>query len=122
MVIIRLSRTGAKKRPFYHVMVKDSRTARDGRIVERVGYFNPVARGGEVRLNLETERIQYWLSQGAQTSERVSDLWKEWLKSPVAVAAKDLPAKPVKKKKVAAPVAEAAAAESAGEGEAAAAE
>lgn len=105
MVIIRLSRTGAKKRPFYHVMVKDSRTARDGRIVERVGYFNPVARGGEIRLNLETARIEYWLSKGAQTSERVAGLWKEWLKSPAPVAAKDLPAKPVKKKK-AAPAAE----------------
>jgi small subunit ribosomal protein S16 len=100
MVIIRLSRTGAKKSPFYHVMVKDSRSSRDGRAIERVGYFNPMARGGEIRMNLVTERIQYWLTQGAQVSDRVSTLWKEWLKAPVAMAAKDLPAKPVKKKKV----------------------
>ena len=112
MVIIRLSRTGAKKRPFYHVVVKDSRSARDGRNIERVGYFNPVAAGGEIRLNLETERVQYWLSQGAQVSERVGVIWQEWLKSPQPTAAKDLPAKAPKKKK-AAPAAEGEAAQAA---------
>ena len=85
MVVIRLSRTGAKKSPFYHIVVKDSRTPRDGRYIERVGYFNPVARGGEVRLNLDAERFGYWLSQGAQTSDRVAALWKQWQKSPQEV-------------------------------------
>ncbi|MDX1657126.1 MAG: 30S ribosomal protein S16 [Candidatus Competibacteraceae bacterium] len=77
MVTIRLSRGGAKKRPFYHVVVTDSRARRDGRYIERVGYFNPIARGGEARLNFNRERLQYWLGQGAQTSERVASLIKE---------------------------------------------
>ncbi|HXH04190.1 MAG TPA: 30S ribosomal protein S16 [Candidatus Competibacteraceae bacterium] len=78
MVTIRLSRGGAKKRPFYHVVVTDSRSPRDGRYIERVGFFNPIARGGEERLNLNGERLQYWLSQGAQASERVAALLKEF--------------------------------------------
>ncbi|PHS70179.1 MAG: 30S ribosomal protein S16 [Cycloclasticus sp.] len=77
MVKIRLSRTGAKKRPFYHVVVADSRRSRDGRYIERIGYFNPRAIGGEVRLTLDTERVDHWVAQGAQTSERVSKLIKE---------------------------------------------
>ena len=81
MVTIRLSRGGAKKRPFYHVVVTDSRNPRDGRCIERVGYFNPIAQGEATRLNLNGERIQYWLSQGAQYSDRVKSLWKEWQKS-----------------------------------------
>lgn len=83
MVIIRLSRTGAKKRPFYHIVVKDSRSPRDGKTIERVGFFNPIAVGGESRLTLNSDRIQYWLSKGAQTSDRVAQLWKEWQKQPV---------------------------------------
>jgi len=77
MVTIRLARGGAKKRPFYHVVVTDSRNRRDGRYIERIGFFNPVAAGEEVRLNIDTERAQYWVSQGAQPSERVAKLLKE---------------------------------------------
>lgn len=76
MVVIRLSRGGAKKRPFYHVVVADKRCARDGRCIERLGYFNPIASGKDVRLHLNNERVQYWLSQGAQPSERVQQLLK----------------------------------------------
>ncbi|MDH5181947.1 MAG: 30S ribosomal protein S16 [Gammaproteobacteria bacterium] len=77
MVTIRLTRGGAKKRPFYHIVVTDSRSRRDGRYIERVGFFNPVARGNEERLNIMRDRIDYWLSQGAQASERVGKLLKE---------------------------------------------
>ncbi|MFE8072637.1 30S ribosomal protein S16 [Marinobacteraceae bacterium S3BR75-40.1] len=77
MVTIRLARGGSKKRPFYHVAVTDSRRSRDGRFIERLGFFNPVARGQEERLRVDTERAQYWLEQGAQTSERVAKLLKE---------------------------------------------
>lgn len=77
MVTIRLARGGAKKRPFYSIVVTDSRNRRDGRYIERVGYFNPVARGQEQRLTVDAERVQYWLGQGAQTSERVAKLLKE---------------------------------------------
>jgi small subunit ribosomal protein S16 len=77
MVKIRLSRGGAKKRPFYHIVVTDSRSARDGRNIEKIGYFNPVAKGQEIRLHVNDERAQYWLSVGAQLSERVSCLFKE---------------------------------------------
>ncbi|WP_188150380.1 30S ribosomal protein S16 [Teredinibacter waterburyi] len=77
MVSIRLSRGGSKKRPFYHLAVADSRNARNGRFIERVGFFNPVARGQEERLRIDTERLQYWVSQGAQCSDRVSKLLKD---------------------------------------------
>lgn len=77
MVTIRLARGGAKKHPFYHVVVTDSRSSRDGRYIERVGFFNPVARGNEERLNIKRDRVDYWLSQGAQASERVGKLLKE---------------------------------------------
>lgn len=77
MVTIRLARGGSKKRPFYHLTVANSRNARDGRFVERVGFFNPVANGAEVRLSVNQERVSYWLSQGAQPSERVAALLKE---------------------------------------------
>ena len=77
MVVIRLARGGSKKRPFYHVVVTDSRNARDGRFIERLGYFNPIARGGEIPLKLELERIDHWLSQGATPSDRVKGLIKE---------------------------------------------
>ncbi len=76
MVVIRLSRGGAKKRPFYHVVVADKRRARDSRYIERVGYFNPIASGKDVRLQLNNERVQYWISQGAQPSDRVQQLIK----------------------------------------------
>ena len=81
MVTIRLSRGGSKKRPFYHVTVTDSRRARDGRFIERVGFFNPVARGQEERLRIDNERVNYWLSQGARMSDRVAGLLKEQSRS-----------------------------------------
>ena len=84
MVTIRLSRTGAKKKPFYHVVVTDSRNARDGRYIERVGFFNPMAKGGEERLRIALDRIDHWVSQGAQTSERVGDLLKSYRKEVAA--------------------------------------
>jgi small subunit ribosomal protein S16 len=77
MVSIRLSRGGAKNRPFYHVVVTDSRSSRDGRYIERVGFFNPLARGGEQRLVLDSERVQYWKANGAQPSDRVARLIKD---------------------------------------------
>ncbi|PKM21428.1 MAG: 30S ribosomal protein S16 [Gammaproteobacteria bacterium HGW-Gammaproteobacteria-14] len=80
MVVIRLARGGSKKRPFYSLVVTDSRNARDGRFIERVGFFNPIARGGEVRLKVEVDRVDYWLSKGAQASDRVSGLVKEFRK------------------------------------------
>jgi small subunit ribosomal protein S16 len=76
MVSIRLSRGGSKKRPFYHLVVSDSRRARDGRYIERVGFYNPKARGQEVELSMDDARIDYWISQGAQPSERVANLIK----------------------------------------------
>jgi small subunit ribosomal protein S16 len=81
MVTIRLARAGAKKRPFYHVVVADSRNPRDGRFIERVGYFNPIAVGGETRLELKGERIDYWLSVGARMTARVRGLQKEAAKA-----------------------------------------
>jgi small subunit ribosomal protein S16 len=77
MVKIRLSRGGAKKKPFYHIVVTDSRKPRDGRNIERVGFFNPVARGQEQRLRLDLERIDYWTGVGAQISDRVKTLVSE---------------------------------------------
>ena len=76
MVTIRLARGGAKKRPFYHFTVTDSRNARNGRFIERVGFFTPTARGQEERLRIDTDRIAYWQGQGAQLSERVASLLK----------------------------------------------
>jgi small subunit ribosomal protein S16 len=77
MVTIRLARGGSKKRPFFHLTVTDSRKPRNGRFIERVGFFNPIARGQEERLRVDLERVDYWVSQGAQVSERVSSLVKE---------------------------------------------
>ena len=82
MVSIRLSRGGAKKRPFYHIVVADQRLKRDGRYIERIGFFNPVATGGEVRLRLDRARAEHWIGQGAKPSDRVAKLLKE----PVAEA------------------------------------
>ena len=76
MVSIRLARGGSKKRPFYHVVVSDSRSPRDGRYIERVGFFNPKARGQEEGLRLDDTRIDYWISKGAKPSERVANLIK----------------------------------------------
>ena len=126
MLTIRLARSGAKKRPFYHVSVADSRMPRDGRFVERVGYYNPIASGQEVRLELDLERIDYWIGQGAQPSDRVLNLLKQNKETPEQTE-KRLAAKEVKRQKKLAkklaekePVVEEAAAEEAPAEEAAA--
>jgi len=77
MVTIRLSRGGAKKRPFYHITVADSRNSRDGRFIERLGFFNPIAKGQEERLRISLDRVEYWMGKGAQPSERVAQLIKD---------------------------------------------
>lgn len=77
MVTIRLSRGGAKRKPFYHVVIADSRSRRDGRYIERVGFFNPVAQGQEEAVRLDIERIDHWLLQGAQPTDRVAKLIKD---------------------------------------------
>ena len=74
MVVIRLARGGAKKRPFYNIVVADSRTRRDGRFIERVGFYNPVASGAEQPLRVAFDRIEHWASQGAQLSPTVTRL------------------------------------------------
>lgn len=78
MVIIRLARGGTNKRPFYHMVVADRRAPRGGRYIERVGFFNPIAKGGEERLRVDLARIEHWLAHGAQPSERVDDLLKQY--------------------------------------------
>jgi small subunit ribosomal protein S16 len=77
MVKIRLSRGGAKKRPFYHIVATDQRNKRDGRSLERLGYFNPIAGANETRIELDTARVQHWLDHGAQLSDKVRLLLKE---------------------------------------------
>lgn len=77
MVKIRLARGGAKKRPFYKVVVTDSRNARDGRFIERVGFFNPIATGQEEALRLDLDRISHWITVGATVSDRVRLLIKD---------------------------------------------
>lgn len=77
MVVIRLSRWGTKKRPYYHVVVTDRRNSRDGRFIEKLGNYNPLATGKETKLLLDMERINYWISKGAQPSERVQHLIQE---------------------------------------------
>ena len=77
MVTIRLSRGGAKKRPFYQIVVADSRSPRDGRFIERVGFFNPSAQGNAERLRVDLERVNHWVAQGASLSDRVATLVKE---------------------------------------------
>ncbi|MEE4660336.1 MAG: 30S ribosomal protein S16 [Halieaceae bacterium] len=84
MVTIRLARGGSKKRPFYHLTVSDSRRSRNGRFIERVGFFNPIARGQEERLRVDSDRIDYWVGQGAQLSERVASLVKQARKEQAA--------------------------------------
>ncbi len=87
MVTIRLSRGGSKKNPFYHIDVKDSRTSRDGRYIERIGFFNPGARGNEDRLRIDLDRVSHWKSVGATISDRVSVLLKDASQAPAVVAA-----------------------------------
>lgn len=86
MVTIRLARGGSKKRPFYHITVTDSRNARDGKFIERIGFFNPVARGQEERLRIDTTRVDHWVGLGAQMTDRVKSLVKEAAAKEVAAA------------------------------------
>ena len=87
MVVIRLSRGGAKKRPFYHVTVADRREPRDGRFIDRLGFFNPIARGQEERLRIDVEAVEGWVAKGAQVSPRVHKLIKEYQAGAEATAA-----------------------------------
>ena len=81
MVTIRLTRGGAKKRPFYQVVVTDSRSPRDGRFIERIGFFNPWATGKAERVRINLERVDAWVAQGASLSDRVASLVKELRKA-----------------------------------------
>ena len=81
MVKIRLTRGGAKKRPFYHIIVTDSRSARDGRNIERVGFYTPVAQGAEKRIELDLDRVKHWVDNGAQLTDKVADLYKQAAKA-----------------------------------------
>ncbi len=76
MVRIRLARGGSKKRPFFSILVADQRRAPRGRFIERVGFFNPVASGGEAKLQIDKERVDYWIARGAKPSDRVAALLK----------------------------------------------
>lgn len=82
MVVIRLARGGSKKRPFYHIVVADKRCRRDGRRIEVLGFFNPIARGKEEELRIDLERVDHWVNQGAQVSDRARDLIKSYRKQP----------------------------------------
>lgn len=86
MVKIRLSRGGAKGRPFYHVVVADQRYSRDGRSIERLGYFNPIAAGKDVRLEIDTAKADAWIAKGAQPTEKVRQLLKQARKAAAAAA------------------------------------
>ena len=81
MVTIRLARAGAKKRPFYHVVATDKRSSRDGRFIERLGFYNPNAKGAEQKLLVDNARVEYWTKTGAQLSERVAFLLKNQQKA-----------------------------------------
>ncbi len=87
MVKIRLARGGSKKRPFYSIVVSDERKPRDSGYIERIGYFNPMARGQEVRLHIEHDRVAFWQGRGAQASQRVSTLLKDAAKAAAANSA-----------------------------------
>ena len=86
MVKIRLARAGAKKRPFYHLVAADSRSPRDGRFIERLGFFNPIAAGGEVRLRVDTERVDHWVAHGAKLTGRAAKLVGEARLQPAPAA------------------------------------
>lgn len=86
MVTIRLARHGAKKNPFYHITVADRRAKRDGRFIERVGFFNPLARGRDEALRVDLERVDHWLAKGAKPSDRVQHLIKQARKQVLAQA------------------------------------
>ena len=87
MVTIRLARHGSKKNPFYHITVADRSSSRDGRFVERIGFYNPVARGQAEGLRIDLDRVDHWLSVGAKPSEMVGKLIKQARKAEAAGAA-----------------------------------
>ena len=82
MVVVRLAKSGAKKNPYYFITVADSRKPRDGAFIERLGFFNPSAKGSEERMRFNVERLDHWISQGAQLSDRVKELAKDARLSP----------------------------------------
>ena len=86
MVVIRLTRGGAKKRPFYHIIVADKCRSLRGRFIEQLGYFNPIAAGKEVSLKFDLERAQHWITNGAQASDRVKHLMKVQEKNQIEAA------------------------------------
>ncbi|RKT46866.1 30S ribosomal protein S16 [Thiocapsa rosea] len=86
MVTIRLSRGGSKKNPFYQIVVADIRAKRDGRYIERLGFFNPLAKGGEIELRVDRQRADYWLERGAQPTDRVKQLLKQAAREESATA------------------------------------
>ena len=91
MVVIRLSRGGSKHRPFFNIVVADKRTRRDGRFIERIGFYNPIAKGGEEGLRIVQDRLTHWIGVGAQASSTVLRLIKQGGAS-IAVSAAELPA------------------------------
>lgn len=115
MVKIRMSRAGAKKRPFYQIVVADERNRRDGRYIERIGFFNPMARGQEEVIRLDLERVDYWVSQGAMPSERVAGLVRKLRKGEAFATAQEKAAKTDAKREAAAKAARAAADKAAAE-------
>jgi small subunit ribosomal protein S16 len=86
MVTIRLSRGGSKRNPFYQIVVADIRAKRDGRYIERIGFFNPLARGGEVALRVDRQRAEHWIARGAQPTDRVKQLLKQASREEAATA------------------------------------
>ncbi|MDA9657847.1 30S ribosomal protein S16, partial [bacterium] len=88
MVVVRLAKSGAKKNPYYFITVADSRKPRDGGYIERLGFFNPSAKGSEERLRFNLERFDHWVTQGAQASDKVSELVKDARLSPEDLQAK----------------------------------
>jgi small subunit ribosomal protein S16 len=86
MVTIRLTRRGAKKQPFYHIVVTDSRERQGGKALEHIGYFNPIPAGKQQRLQVDLARVDYWLSKGAKQSDRVAELVSKQRRQPVVTA------------------------------------
>lgn len=121
MVVIRLARGGAKKRPFFNLVVADSKRSRDGRFIERIGFYNPKAAEGQESFRLANDRLAHWTGLGAQMSDTVARLVKQYAEGKMSriaaapPAPKSAPPKQVKAKKAAEPAAEAAPAEAAAE-------
>ncbi len=88
MVVVRLAKSGAKKNPYYFITVADSRKPRDGAFIERLGFFNPSAKGSEERMRFNLERLDHWISQGAQLSDKIQELAKDARMTPDELQAK----------------------------------